>query len=168
MVIKKLKEYLEENGVKYEEHPHDPVFSAQEVAASVHVPGKEVAKTVIVMLQDDLAMVVLPANYHVDFQRLCNVMGTGNMYLATEEEFQDRFPDCELGAMPPFGNLYGMQTFVAKSLAEDEHITFDAGTHSDAITIDYKDYERLVKPTVLSFTDRPHAEEEAPSLTTSR
>ncbi|NNM28022.1 MAG: YbaK/EbsC family protein, partial [Akkermansiaceae bacterium] len=75
MVIKKLKEYLTENGVEYEEHSHDPAFSAQEVAASVHVPGKEMAKSVIVMLQDELAMVVLPANYHVDFQRLCNVMG---------------------------------------------------------------------------------------------
>jgi Ala-tRNA(Pro) deacylase len=160
MVIQKLKEYLDENGVKYTATSHSPAFSAQEVAALVHCPGKELAKTVLVVVREDLAMMVLPANYHVDFHRLGDTFNTGNMYLATEEEFADRFPDCELGAMPPFGNLYGLKTYVAKSLAEDEHITFNAGTHSDCITLDFKDYERLVEPEVISFTDRPHPEEE--------
>ena len=105
---------------------HSPAFSAQEVAASVHVPGKEMAKTVIVNVKGELAMAVLPANYHIDFHRLMDALRTSDMYLATEEEFQNRFPDCELGAMPPFGNLYGMKTYVALSLAEDDQITFEA------------------------------------------
>lgn len=155
MVITKLKEYLNENGVKYAEINHSPAFSAQEVAASVHVPGKEMAKTVIVMMGDVLVMVVLPASYHVDFRRLADALRTGNIYLATEEEFRDHFPDCELGAMPPFGKLYGMKTYVAQSLAEDDHITFNAGTHSDAITLSYEDYAALEQPAVISFTDRP-------------
>lgn len=160
MVIKKLKEYLDENRVKYAEVRHSPAYSAQEVAASVHCPGKELAKTVMVVVKEDLAMLVLPASYHVDFHRLGDVFRTGNVYLAPEEEFASQFPDCELGAMPPFGNLYGLKTYVAKSLAEDEHITFNAGTHSDCITLDYKDYEKLVEPEVISFTDRPRTEDE--------
>ena len=159
MVIKKLKEYLDSEKVKYVAVSHSPAYSAQEVAASVHVPGKELAKTVMVMVGDDLAMAVLPAVYHVDFRRLMDVLHTGNMYLATEEEFQDRFPDCELGAMPPFGHLYEMETYVAQSLAEDEYITFNAGTHSDAITMRFEDYARLARPKVVSFTDRPRFQE---------
>jgi Ala-tRNA(Pro) deacylase len=98
---------------------------------------------------------VLPATYHIDFHRLMDALRTSDMYLATEEEFQSRFPDCELGAMPPFGNLYGMKTYVSKSLSEDRQITFEAGNHSEVITLDWADYERLVAPTIVSFTDRP-------------
>jgi Ala-tRNA(Pro) deacylase len=134
---------------------HSPAFSAHEVAVSVHVPDKEMAKTVIVSVKGELAMAVLPASYHIDFHRLMDALHTGDMYLASEAEFRNRFPDCELGAMPPFGNLYGMKTYVASSLAEDEQITFNAGTHSECITMAYKDYERLAVPIITSFTDRP-------------
>jgi len=155
MIAKKLKDYLDSFDVKYVAVTHSPAFSAQEVAALVHVPGKEMAKTVIVNIKGQLAMTVLPANYHVDFHRLMDALQTSDMYLATEEEFNARFPDCELGAMPPFGNLYGMKTFASKSLSEDEKITFNAGNHSEVITMKWSDYERLVVPTIISFSDRP-------------
>lgn len=155
MIAKKLKDFLDSYQVKYVAVQHSPAFSAQEVAASVHVPGKDMAKTVIVNVKGELAMAVLPANYHIDFHRLMDALRTSDMYLATEEEFQSRFPDCELGAMPPFGNLYGMKTYVSQSLSEDEHITFEAGSHSEVITLSWQDYQRLVSPTIVSFTDRP-------------
>ncbi len=155
MIAKKLKDYLDSFDVKYVAVTHSPAFSAQEVAASVHVPGKEMAKTVIVNIKGQLAMTVLPANYHVDFHRLMDALQTSDMYLATEEEFNARFPDCELGAMPPFGNLYGMKTFASWSLSQDEKITFNAGNHSEVITMSWADYERLVVPTIISFSDRP-------------
>jgi Ala-tRNA(Pro) deacylase len=158
MIAKKLKDFLDSYGVKYVAVQHSPAFSAQEVAALVHVPGKEMAKTVIVNVKGELAMAVLPANYHIDFHRLMDSLRTSDMYLATEEEFQNRFPDCELGAMPPFGNLYGMKTYVSCSLAEDEQITFEAGNHSEVITLDWADFKRLVSPTIVSFTDRPRPE----------
>lgn len=160
MIAKKLKDFLDSYGVKYVGVQHSPAFSAQEVAALVHVPGQEMAKTVIVNVKGELAMAVLPANFHIDFHRLMDALRTSDMYLATEEEFQNRFPDCELGAMPPFGNLYGMKTYVACSLSKDEKITFEAGDHSEVITLDWVDYERLVIPTIVSFTDRPRDDEE--------
>ncbi len=155
MIAKKLKDFLDSYGVKYVAITHSPAFSAHEVAESVHVPDKEMAKTVIVNVKGELAMAVLPASYHIDFHRLMDAMHTGQMYLATESEFKNRFPDCEVGAMPPFGNLYGMKTYVAKSLTEDESITFNAGTHSECITMTYADFDRLATPIPLSFTDRP-------------
>jgi len=114
---------------------------------------------VIVNVKGDLAMAVLPATYHVDFHRLMDALRTSDMYLATEEEFQNRFPDCELGAMPPFGNLYGMKTYVSQSLAADEQIHFEAGNHSETISLNWDDYERLVHPTIVPFTTRPRPEE---------
>ncbi|MBC2596276.1 YbaK/EbsC family protein [Ruficoccus amylovorans] len=154
MCIKKLREYLDRHGVKYVSVSHSPAYSAQEVAASVHVSGRELAKVVMVTMHNQLAMVVLPASYHIDFQRLNQALHSKEMYLASEEEFVRRFPDCEPGAMPPFGNLYGMEVFVAQSLSEDSTITFNAGTHTDAISMAYTDFARLVEPRVISFTDR--------------
>jgi Ala-tRNA(Pro) deacylase len=155
MIAKKLKDYLDSFGVKYVTVTHSLAFTAHEVAVSAHVPDQEMAKTVIVNVKGELAMAVLPASYHIDFHRLMDSLKTGNMYLATEAEFKNRFPDCEIGAMPPFGNLYGMKTYVSQSLTEDEQITFNAGSHSEAITMSYADYARLVAPIVVSFTDRP-------------
>lgn len=155
MIAKKLKDYLDSYDVKYVTVTHSNAFTAHEVAMSAHVPDKEVAKTVIVNVKGELAMAVLPASYHIDFHRLMDSLRTSNMYLATEQEFQTRFPDCEVGAMPPFGNLYGMKTFVSQSLAEDESITFNAGSHQEAITMKFADYARLVIPVITSFTDRP-------------
>lgn len=152
MPAKKLKQYLDEQGIKYATITHSPAYTAQEVAASAHVSGREMAKTVIVKVDDRLAMAVLPANRKVVLQDLREITGAANVSFATEAEFKARFPDCEVGAMPPFGNLYGMDVFVAPSLAEDEMIAFNAGTHTEVIQMTFADFDKLVRPIVLAFT----------------
>jgi Ala-tRNA(Pro) deacylase len=151
MAFKKLKEYLDENGVKYVTVSHSPAYTAQEVAAKAHVPGKAIAKTVLVKVDGKLVMAVLPGSFKVNFESLKKVLGSDNVRLADEHEFIDKFPDCEVGAMPPFGNLYGVEVFVANSLAEDEEIVFNACSHSQLIKMSYSDYEKLVKPVRLDF-----------------
>ena len=152
MPVRKLKEFLDSNNVKYATVSHSPSYTAQEIAASTHISGKEMAKTVMVKLDDKMAMAVLPASYWVDFKQLKEATGAKHAGLASEEEFKDKFPECDVGAMPPFGNLYGMEVYVAESLAEDEHIAFNAGSHSEVIRLLYKDFERLVKPKKLQFS----------------
>lgn len=152
MPVKKLKEFLDSEKVKYVTISHSPTYTAQEVAASTHIPGKEMAKTVVVKLDGKMALTVLPASNKVDFELLSGVAKAQKAELAAEDEFQDRFPECELGAMPPFGNLYGMLVFVTKSLAQDDEIAFNAGSHTELIRLAYKDFERLVKPTVAEFS----------------
>ena len=151
MPIRKLKDFLDANNIRYVSIIHSPAYTAQEIAAIAHVPGKELAKTVIVKIDGKMAMAVLPASYHVDFERFKQFAGAQAVELAGEEEFQELFPDCEVGAMPPFGNLYDMQVFVADILREDEEIVFNAGSHSELMRLSYADFERLVQPTVLSF-----------------
>ncbi len=152
MPVKKLKDFLDSNGVKYVAITHSPAATAQEVAASAHVPGKEMAKTVMLKLDGKMAMAVLPASYKVDFDLMKVAAGAERVELAGESEFGEIFPECELGAMPPFGNLYGIEVFVAESLAEDEEITFNAGSHVELIRMFYKDFESLVKPKVVKFS----------------
>ena len=152
MPAKKLKEFLDKEKIKYVSIIHSPAYTAQEIAALAHVPGKELAKTVIVKIDGKMAMAVLPANRKVVVQELREITGADHVQFATEVEFKNLFPDCETGAMPPFGNLYGMEVYVAPSLAEDEEIVFNAGTHTELIKMSYQDFERLVKPKVLSFT----------------
>jgi Ala-tRNA(Pro) deacylase len=150
MACAKLEEYLNERHVRYVSLKHSPAFTAQEVAASAHIPGREVAKTVVVKLDGQMAMVVLPAPKMIRMNHLKAETGAGQVELATEEEFKGRFPDCEVGAMPPFGNLYDMDTFVEESLTEDEEIAFNAGTHTELIRMAYADYQDLVHPRVLT------------------
>ena len=152
MPVKKLKEFLDRNGIKYVTISHSAAFTAQEVAASSHVPGKELAKTVMVKIDGTMAMAVLPSLYHVDFHRLKKAIGAKVVELAGEDEFKDRFPDCEPGAMPPFGNLYDMEVYSAEALAENREITFNAGTHTELIKMSYQDFERLVKPKKVKFS----------------
>lgn len=147
-----LKKFLDEEDVKYVTIRHSPAFTAQEIAASAHVPGQELAKTVIVSLDGELAMVVLPATDQVDLERLQEVSGSDRVELASEGEFEERFPDCETGAMPPFGNLYDMDVYVAEHLAEDDEIAFNAGTHTELIRMSFDDFRTLVAPTVARLT----------------
>ena len=147
-----LKKFLDEENVKYVTIRHSPAFTAQEIAASAHVPGQELAKTVIVRLDGELAMVVLPATDQVDLDLLAEVSGADEVELAEEEDFEDRFPDCETGAMPPFGNLYDMRVYVAEHLAEDEEIAFNAGTHTELVRMSFEDFRRLADPTVARLT----------------
>lgn len=152
MPVKKLKAFLDENNVKYLTISHSMAFTSQDIAASAHVSGKEFAKTVMIKVDDEMAMAVLPASYHIDFDSLKQIFGTNNVVLATEPEFKDRFPDCELGAMPPFGNLYGMAVYVAESLTKNKEIAFNAGSHTELIRLSFADYELLVKPRIFKFS----------------
>lgn len=153
MPAAKVKEFLESRGVKYEILDIPTAYTAQETAAEAHVPGRELAKTVIVKKDDgSFAMAVLPASERIDFALLRGVVGTDRVELATEEEFAGLFPDCEIGAMPPFGNLYGMEVFVEKALTEDEKISFYGCDHSRLFRMAYADYESLVKPRLGRFS----------------
>jgi Ala-tRNA(Pro) deacylase len=152
MPVKKLKAFLDQEGIKYVSIIHSAAYTAQEVAASAHITGRELAKTVIVELDGQMAMAVLPANRKIVLQDLREVSGAGEVKFASEEEFKEKFPDCETGAMPPFGNLYGMGVYVAKSLAENEEIAFNAGSHTEVIKLAYRDFQRLVQPKEMSFT----------------
>lgn len=152
MPIQKLRKYLDENKVKYVVISHSPVFTAQETAQNAHVSGKEMAKTIIVKIAGQTAMVVLPASCRINFEYLRELTGEEEVRLASEQEFKDMFPDCEVGAMPPFGNLYSLDVYVAQKLTEDDEIAFNAGNHRELIKMKYKDFDRLVHPTVLDLT----------------
>ncbi len=156
MPMRKLKELLDNRNAHYVAVTHTPAYTAQEIAARAHIPGQELAKTVIIKIDGKMAMAVLPANFKVDFDQLKRALGTDDVEMAREEEFKYLFPECEIGAMPPFGNLFGMDTYVAECLARDEHISFNAGTHRELIRLPYKEYEELVQPKIINFTIQMH------------
>jgi Ala-tRNA(Pro) deacylase len=151
MSVKPLKTFLDEHRVRYVTIQHSKAYTAQDVAAKTHISGKEIAKTVIVKLGGKMVMAVVPASRKVDLEHLREVVGAQSAVLATEAEFKDRFPGCEVGAMPPFGNLYGLDVWVDESLRDDEEIAFNAGTHTELVRLAYADFERLVKPKVREF-----------------
>ncbi len=148
MTISKLREFLDSHRIKYMVISHSLAYTAQGVAALAHVSGKKLAKTVIIKIDGVLAMVVIPASFHVDLDRLRKLTGAQSVEVASELEFKDAFPDCETGAMPPFGNLYDMPVYADETLAEDEEITFTAGSHRELVRMHWVDMERLVNPTV--------------------
>jgi Ala-tRNA(Pro) deacylase len=151
MAINKLKEFLDSKHIQYIVISHSPAFTAQQIAASAHVKGKELAKTVMVKIDGNLAMAVLPASQKVDLERLREAADAEQVELASEREFRDRFPDCDLGAMPPFGNLYGLDVYVADTLTDDEEIAFNAGSFTELVRMAYRDFEQLVQPEVVRF-----------------
>lgn len=151
MPARRLKEFLDSHNVKYVSITHSRAYTAQEVAASAHIRGKEFAKTVIVKLDGKMAMAVLPATRKVNLDALKQAAGAQKAEMATEQEFQYMFPECETGAMPPFGNLYGMEVYADTSLTEDEEIAFNAGSHIEALRMAYKDFERLVQPKIANI-----------------
>ncbi|MFC2135936.1 aminoacyl-tRNA deacylase [Bacteroidota bacterium] len=146
MPAKKIKEFLDGNNVKYVAIKHSLAYTAQEIAATAHIKGKELAKTVLVKIDGKLAMTVCPASYKIDLSQLKEAVGAKKVRLANEQEFKDKFSECDVGAMPPFGNLYNMDVFVAESLSDEEEIAFNAGSHTELIKLAYNDFERLVKP----------------------
>ena len=152
-VSARLKELLDKNKVRYTTMTHSPAYTAQAAAATLHVPGQELAKTVVVKAGEEMVLAVLPASYHVNLKKLGEILGKP-VRLATEDEFAGLFPDCELGAMPPFGVLYGLPVVADKVLAEDEEIVFNAGTHRDAIRMRFEDFEKLAKPQLASFAEK--------------
>jgi Ala-tRNA(Pro) deacylase len=156
----RLEAYLREQQVSFAIQHHRAAYSAQDVAASEHIPGKLVAKVVMAFADGKLVMLVLPASHRVDLVRAGTAIGAKRVDLAGERELAVAFPDCEVGAMPPLGNLYHVPVYVDRMLAEDETIVFQAGTHTDTITMQYADFARLVKPTVVEFAF--HMQEIAP------
>jgi len=153
MPLTKIQEFLDEHKIKYTIIKHSSAYTAQEIAASAHISGKELAKTVVIKFDGKMAMAVLPASYKISFDDLKEVLGVEKVRLAYEQEFMDKFPDCEVGAMPPFGNLYGMEVYVAESLTDDEEIAFNACSHTELIRMKYKDFEELAKPKRLKFSE---------------
>lgn len=151
MPYRKLTQLLEQNHVHYDVIPHDPAYTAAETAESAHVPGYELAKTVIVKVDGRLAMAVLPATDSVHPEALKRALGAGKVTIAGEKDFADRFEDCEIGAMPPFGELFGMDVYVTPRLALDEEICFNAGSHRELVRMPYRDFERLAHPVQISF-----------------
>ena len=146
MPIRRLRDYLDSYQVRYFVISHSPAYTAQEIAASAHVSGRTFAKTVMVSVDGKMAMVVLPASRQLDFELLRALCGTRHVALAGEQEFSGLFPECEIGAMPPFGNLYGMEVYADDELDEAEEITFNAGAHTELLRMSWSDYRRLVNP----------------------
>ncbi len=152
MPVRRLKEFLDSKNVKYVTMSHSLAFTAQEIAAAAHIPGNELAKTVMVKLDGRMAMAVLPASHRVDLDLLKHSAGVDQADLASERDFKNLFPECEVGAMPPFGNLYDMDVFVSSSLADDDLIAFNAGSHTELMQLAYRDFVGLVEPQVVTLT----------------
>ena len=152
-IPKRLTQFLEDNNLTYEILHHEAAYTAQEAAHEEHVKGRNHAKVVMVKSNGDLAMAVLPAHRIIDLEKLENITRK-SFSIAAEEEFQSHFPDCAVGAMPPLGNLYGLSTYIERSLTKDEYIVFEAGTHSDSIKMRFKDYERLAQPQIADLAVR--------------
>jgi Ala-tRNA(Pro) deacylase len=148
-----LREFLDRNGIRYTVISHSVAYTAQGIAALTHTPGRELAKTVMVMVDGRLTMAVVPASFRVDLYRLKKYLGAETVELASENEFRDHFADCETGSMPPFGNLYGMDVFVdqtlAENLAKDKEIAFNAGSHRELVRMRFADFRDLVKPAII-------------------
>ncbi len=149
MSTQALRSYLDERHIDYTLINHSLSYTAQETAQSAHIPGREIAKTVVVRIDGTAAMVVQPATSKVHLGKLKKLTGAENVSLADERDLGELFPDCELGAMPPFGNLYGMHVYVGESLTHDEEIAFNAGSHTELIKLAYRDFESLVHPEVV-------------------
>ena len=152
MPVNRLKEFLDTNNIRYKDAFHSHAYTAQEVAASAHVPGRKLAKTVMVKIDDKMAMAVMSASDKVDFSLLKEAAGASKAELASENEFADLFPGCHIGAIPPFGNLYEMQVIVDEKLTDQTEIVFNAGSYTELITLHYEDFKRLVKPCVASIS----------------
>lgn len=151
MAVSRLTHYLDEHGIKYVSVRHSPAFTAAEVAVSAHVPARSFAKTIVIKVEDVPAMLVLPASRRILIHELREMLETEHVKLATERELREMFPDCELGAMPPVGPIYGLTVHVAAALTQEKQITFNAGTHTETITMAYADFEKLVHPAIIDM-----------------
>ena len=152
MISRKLKEYLDHAGVVYTGHPHRPAYTSQEIAQSVHIPGREMVKSVILKADDEnLVMAVLSANDAANLDVLREEIGCGKLRLATEGEFSDAFPTCKPGAMPPFGNIFNLSTYCEANLSRNHDIEFNAGSHDETIRMRFDDYKRLANPEMSHF-----------------
>lgn len=154
-ISQQLKNFLEHNGIPYQVLPHPPAPTAWELARALHVPGDALAKVVLLVIDDRYVMAVVPSTRHVDLQRLSDVLGHRRVRLAAERELSWLFPDCEIGAMPPFGNLYGLQVFMDSDLSDEADIVFQAGSSCEAVRMLYWDFVTVVQPTIFDFHRKP-------------
>jgi Ala-tRNA(Pro) deacylase len=154
-IPKQLIDFLNQNKVQYEILHHSEAVTAQRIAQAEHVKGRHQAKVVMLKSGDQHLMVVLPADHHIDLEKVEKAIGKP-ISLAKEKDFKSLFPDTVIGAMPPLGNLYGLPTYIDKHLAEQDYIVFEAGTHTDAIKLSYSDYEKIVQPKVVDFAIKLH------------
>ena len=154
-VLKRLQTYLDSHKIPYKALSHDKAFSSQRTAEALHVPGDMFAKVVVVKADERFVMAVVPSTWRIDFKRLEEALDSKHVRLATEHELAELFPDCEVGTMPPFGNLYNMNVYVDQLLSQDEHIFFEAGTHTGAMKLRYRDFAELVRPLVAQFHREP-------------
>ena len=161
MPCEKLLEFLDESEVKYDLHEHAQAYAARETAIKAGVPIRLFAKTVLVRLDGLMSMAVVPSDHKINFNLLRQAAEADTISLALEHDFEKRFPDCDLGAMPPFGNLYDMTVYVDSHLAAVDIITFNAGTHTETITMDFADFERLAAPNMAQFAFQPLMEHRA-------
>lgn len=152
MPLNRLKDFLDTYQVKYSGISHSVAYTAQGIAALTHISGKELAKTVVLKADGDFLLAVVPASRRVDLSQIKSALAAKSVELATEEEFRELFPDCETGAMPPFGNLYGLRVLADESLTQDREIVFNAGSHRELIRMAWDDYVRLAKPTIVRLT----------------
>lgn len=150
-ISRKLKDYLDQENIKYELSEHAEVYTAQETAGTGHIPGRQMAKSVIVKAGDGFLMCVLPSIHLIDFDKLKEVTGHDKLELAAEDELEKLFPDYDLGAEPPFGHLYGLKVYMDQLFEENEEIAFNAGTHTDIVKIKFADYKRLAHPEVVNI-----------------
>lgn len=158
MPVQRLKEFLDSNGIQYVLISHSRAYTAAAIGSITHIPGKLIAKTVMVKIDGELSMVVVPGSRHINLAALKATLGANLTLLVTETEFADRFPDCEVGAMPPFGVLYGLPVYVDETLTRDDEIAFNAGSHRELIRMSYRDYERLEHPTIVDVVKKTTAE----------
>jgi Ala-tRNA(Pro) deacylase len=150
----RLEAYLRQQQVPYSAHHHRRTYTAHDTALTEHIPDEQLAKVVMVVADGQLVMLVLPASYNVDMARAREIIEAQDVHLAREWEFATAFPDCDTGAVPPFGNLYGLPVYVDRHLAANATIVFAAGAHTDTICIAYADFARLVQPFVTTFARR--------------
>lgn len=153
MPIQRLKRLLDERHIRYRTVHHSPAYTAQELAHATHISGKELAKVVMIELDGAMAMAVVPACQRLRLDAVADAANAERAVLAKESDFAELFPDCDVGAMPPFGNLWGLPVFVSSSLAEDEVIAFPAGTHFEVIQLAFEDFKGVVEPRIGDFTE---------------
>lgn len=149
----KLKEYLDSQRVPFEHHVHPTAYTAQEVASSMHLPGRNIAKTVVIEADGALLLAIVPANQRVDVHHLQFITRAANIRIADEREFAEVFPSCEPGAVPPFGNLFGLSSYCDTQLGQDDNIEFNAGSHTDTIRMTFEDFKRLARPTMIDLVE---------------
>lgn len=152
MVTQRLEQFLNAHNVGFDTVVHDHTVTTLDAARRAHLASHDVAKTVMVKLDGRLAMAVIPANEWISLEALRQATGARSASLAAEDEFRDRFPECEVGAMPPFGNLYGLEVYAADTLSHDHSIAFNAGGHDELVRMGWSDYERLVHPRIMAMT----------------